>query len=166
MLVLAQGIAERKGVGHIVLGALPPPPAAAAAVASSSGAGWRCEEESCKWVGFHKDPRSWQKVIGTHTWFFIHSVAAKYRPRHPVSIAIRQPVSIIIYRSNETCSHVKALLPAPAADTGGSGVNCYGVFRYPEHPTAADQKAIVDFVGFLGQLYLCFFTIVLATSLN
>ena len=43
---------------------------------------------------------SWQKVIGTHTWFFIHSVAAKY----------------------------------------------------PEHPTAADQKAIIDFIGFLGQL--------------
>jgi hypothetical protein len=97
------GIAQRKGIGHIVKGSLPPSAAATAAVASGGGAGWRCTEDECKWVGYHKDPRSWQKVIGTHTWFFIHSVAAKY----------------------------------------------------PEHPTAADQKAMVDFIGFLGQLYPC-----------
>ena len=54
-------------------------------------------------MGYHNDPRDWQQVIGTHTWFFIHSVAAKY----------------------------------------------------PEHPSAADQQAMIDFVGFLGQLYPC-----------
>jgi FAD-linked sulfhydryl oxidase len=98
------GIAQRKGVGHIVLGKLPPPPPAVAGAAGGGGSGgWRCENEDCKWVGFHKDPRSWQKVIGTHAWFFIHSVAAKY----------------------------------------------------PEHPSEADQRAMMDFVAFLGQLYPC-----------
>jgi len=97
------GIAQRKGIGHIVKGSLPPSPAAAVAVTGGVAAGWRCTEEECKWVGYHNDPRSWQKVVGTHTWFFIHSVAAKY----------------------------------------------------PEHPTQADQQAMIDFIAFLGQLYPC-----------
>ena len=50
--------------------------------------------------GRSQDPRSWQKAIGTHTWFFIHSVAAKY----------------------------------------------------PEHPSAEDQRHMINFIAFLGQV--------------
>jgi hypothetical protein len=30
---------------------------AVAVSGGGGGAGWRCEDEECKWVGFHKDPR-------------------------------------------------------------------------------------------------------------
>lgn len=74
---------------HIVIGTVPPKPGSGVAAASDGGVPgfmdlepWRCQHDDCKWVGYHKDPRSWQKAIGTHTWFFIHSVAAKY-PENP-----------------------------------------------------------------------------------
>ena len=31
---------------------------------------------------YHVDTRSWRAVLGTHSWFMVHSAAAKY-PEHP-----------------------------------------------------------------------------------
>ena len=46
--------------------------------------------------GGRQDPRGWQKAVRTHSWFFIHSVAAKH-PEHPSAEDQRHMIIFIVF---------------------------------------------------------------------
>lgn len=85
------GIAQRKGLGHLVIGRMATPGASSSATGSSPGecgppygahpAEWAREVDGVA-IGF--PPGGWRTVIGRSTWHYLHSTAAKY-PEHSPS---------------------------------------------------------------------------------
>ena len=90
------GIAERKGVGQVVIGTLPPTRNPSAVAASSHDAvsygadpaGWAREGGAFPAGG-------WRTVIGRSTWHYLHSAAAKY-PKHTPSREQRRGMEALV----------------------------------------------------------------------
>jgi FAD-linked sulfhydryl oxidase len=84
------GIAQRKGLGHLIIGRMATPGATSTAAASAGADGgcgppygahpaeWAREVDGVA-IGF--PPGGWRTVIGRSTWHYLHSAAAKY-PEH------------------------------------------------------------------------------------
>ncbi len=81
------GIAQRKGLGHMIIGRMATPGASAAAGSSTGECGPPYGAHPAEWarevdgvaIGF--PPGGWRTVIGRSTWHYLHSAAAKY-PEH------------------------------------------------------------------------------------